>query len=327
MASEELNLPIIDLSPYLHPQNDTDKAKVVSQVRDACAKYGFFQVSGHGIPLHLQNGLLQAIGKFFHQDKEAKMKLSFLENRGRRGYEASGMSVRDGDKLPDSKESFYIGREEPEFEAPGFHCPNQWPETLPREEFRDPVWEYYQETDKLGRTIWEILLLGLGRDPTAVMEQFTKRPIVQMKMIRYPPGSATLPEQFGVGAHTDFGGVTVLLQQANRSGLQVYLDSLQTWISVPALEDIYVINCGDMIAQWSGGIYRSARHRVINASVDEERLSCATFWHGDADATNPLDEGGVRDTVGKLLMQRFKGQFSIPREVVEAAGRLGKVGA
>lgn len=36
--------------------------------------------------------------------KEDKRKLSYLENPCRRGYEASGISLRDGDAMPASKE-------------------------------------------------------------------------------------------------------------------------------------------------------------------------------------------------------------------------------
>ena len=162
----------------------------------------------------------------------------------------------------------------------------------------------------MGRIIWEILLHGLGHSPT-LMEGFTKRPIVMMKMIRYPPSSKTLEGQFGVGAHTDFGGVTVLLQQPGREGLEVWHEESQAWLPVKSVEDVYVINMGDMIQRWSGGQFKSAKHRVINKG-DTERLSCATFWHGDFDATNPLNPSDPdKDTVGQLLVRRFKNQFSL----------------
>lgn len=159
---------------------------------------------------------------------------------------------------------------------------------------------------------------GLGHSPS-LMEAFSKRPMVQMKMIRYPRQSATLPNQFGVGAHTDFGGVTVLLQQPEREGLEVWHEGNETWVPVPAAEDIFVINCGDMIMKWSGGVYKSAKHRVVN-KVDTERLSCATFWHGDFSATNPLNPTDpIKETVGQLLFKRFGSQFSLPKEVYLAA--------
>ena len=95
------------------------------------------------------------------------------------------------------------------------------------------MWKYYEATSKLGRIIWEVLLLGLGQDPRIIMDKFTSRPIVQMKMIRYPPFNTTSPGQFGVGPHTDFGGVTVLLQQPSKSGLEVYHEQSQDWLPVP----------------------------------------------------------------------------------------------
>lgn len=186
------------------------------------------------------------------------------------------------------------------------------------DQFRQPISDYYEQTSELGKTIWQILLQGLGYS-TNLMESFTKRPIIMMKMIRYPPTSATLPGQFGVGAHSDFGGVTLLLQQPDREGLEVWHDETEQWLPVPSIENVLVINCGDMIQKWSGGVYRSAKHRVINKS-DSERLSCATFWHGDFTATNPLNPNDPsKDTVGQLLVRRFASQFSLSKEVVSGA--------
>lgn len=211
---------------------------------------------------------------------------------------------------------FYVGREDPVIESMGFYGPNNWP-NLPSDQFRDPIWTYYEKASGLGRTIWEILLQGLGHS-TAAMEQFAKKPVVPLKMNYYPRPSGTLPGQFGAGAHTDFGGVTVLLQDPGKDGLEVWLEDKQEWLPVAALEDVLVINCGDMIQRWSGGQYKSIRHRVINKS-DVERMSCALFWHGDIKATNPLNpDDPDKVTVGQLWMKRFKNQMSIPKEAVEA---------
>jgi isopenicillin N synthase-like dioxygenase len=104
MTVQDLQLPLIDLSGYINPKSPGDRERVIAEVRDACAKYGFFQTKGHGISLDLQKGLLDSIDTLFNLPKEEKRKLSFLQNVSRRGYEESGMSLRDGDKLPDSKE-------------------------------------------------------------------------------------------------------------------------------------------------------------------------------------------------------------------------------
>ena len=107
MSTEEVALPLIDLDAYLNPKSPGDRERVIAEVRDACAQYGFFQVKGHGIPVGLQKQLLKSLDNFFSMPQEEKRKLSFLENVSRRGYEESGMSIRDGDPLPDSKEVQY----------------------------------------------------------------------------------------------------------------------------------------------------------------------------------------------------------------------------
>lgn len=100
----KVDLPLIDLAPYVNPQAPGDQEKVIEEVKAACSEFGFFQVKGHGVPLESQKGLIQALDTLFSIPKEEKMKMSFLEHPGRRGYEASGMSHRVGDKLADSKE-------------------------------------------------------------------------------------------------------------------------------------------------------------------------------------------------------------------------------
>ncbi|CRL17416.1 Oxoglutarate/iron-dependent oxygenase [Penicillium camemberti] len=300
--SDEMNLPIIDLSGYLNPESPEDRERIIAQVRDASRQYGFFQVQGHGVPPSLQHDIIRSMGNLFSLPEEEKLQMSFLQNPCRRGYEAAGMSLREGDPLPDSKECFYIARDDPIIELAGFNGPNLWP-NLPTEDFRDPVWKYYEQTSELGKTIWSILLEGLGQPPSLV-EKFAHRAIVPMKMIRYPPQSSTLPGQFGIGAHTDFGGVTILFQQPGKDGLEVWHEGKEAWIEVPALEDVY----------------KSARHRVINKSQGE-RLSCATFWHGDINATNPLNPDDLNsETVGQLLVKRFRNQYSMTKESIAQVG-------
>ena len=95
---------MIDLGGYLARSAAKDKERVVTQVRNAARDYGFFQIRGHGIPLSVQQDLLRCMDNIFGLPTEEKLKMSFLENPCRRGYEAPGMSHREGDDLPDAKE-------------------------------------------------------------------------------------------------------------------------------------------------------------------------------------------------------------------------------
>jgi hypothetical protein len=125
------------------------------------------------------------------------------------------------------------------------------------------------------------------------MESFAKRPMVVMKMIRYPPLAATLPGQFGVGAHTDFGGVTVLLQEPGRHGLEVWIEEKEAWLPVKAIEDVYVINCGDMIMKWSGFpvlpssmVICSPRTHWIRPT--QTGTMSVSFWSSDSATSSPF---------------------------------------
>lgn len=104
MAANDVQLPMIDLSGYLNPTSPQDRDEVIAKVRKACNEFGFFQVKGHGVTLEQQRGLFRGMSNFFSQSTEEKLKYSFLEHPCRRGYEASGMSLRDGDSMADAKE-------------------------------------------------------------------------------------------------------------------------------------------------------------------------------------------------------------------------------
>ena len=55
--------PILDFSPFYGADSEA-KAKLVEEVRECCHYNGFFQITGHKVPLELQrpcNGMLKAI--------------------------------------------------------------------------------------------------------------------------------------------------------------------------------------------------------------------------------------------------------------------------
>jgi len=50
-------------------------------------------------------------------------------------------------------------------------------------------------------------------------------------------------------------------------------------------------------------------------------FSCATFWHGDVHATNPLNpDDPNKETVGQLCIKRFHDQFSLSKAVISEFG-------
>jgi isopenicillin N synthase-like dioxygenase len=113
------------------------------------------------------------------------------------------------------------------------------------------------------------------------------------------------------GAHTDFGCTTILLQQPNQHGLQVLYPPTNSWIPVPAKEDVLIVNVGDLLQKWTKGEYRSAVHRVVNVS-ETDRYSVPFFYHGNLGTKlAPLDgsDDGEEETVEEHIRGRFVKSF------------------
>ena len=85
----------------------------------------------------------------------------------------------------------------------------------------------------------------------------------------------------GIGAHRDFGIITLLLQ-GDVAGLEVWDDEAKDWYPAPPVEGAYVVNIGNLFEQWTNDMYISNVHRVVNRS-GEERYSIPFNYNGNPD--------------------------------------------
>jgi isopenicillin N synthase-like dioxygenase len=108
-----------------------------------------------------------------------------------------------------------------------------------------------------------------------------------------------------VADHTDFGCVSILLQEAGTDGLEVFYPPTGTWVPVPVIPEGFVINMGDMMQKYTGGYYRSARHRVLT-NREKHRHSIAFFLNGNLKLkARSLDGSGIETVVGDHIRQRL----------------------
>jgi len=272
-------LPVIDISGLKSPDAAIRQA-VGDQIRSACLDLGFMYIVGHGVSAETRAAVFDEAAAFFALAEDRKLALDMNNSIGNAGYEALRAQTLESGAPPDLKEGFYIGEElapdHPRVLAGGFNLgPNQWPAGAPG--FRKVMSAYYDEMLALGETLMRGVALSLRLEED-FFEDFCTEPLAGLRLLHYPPQPANAhPDEKGCGAHTDFGGITMLMQDDN-GGLQV-MGADGEWLHAPPLANSYIVNLGDMVARWTNDRYRSTLHRVVNFS-GRERYSIPFFYSG-----------------------------------------------
>ena len=143
---------------------------------------------------------------------------------------------------------------------------------------------YYHAMAMLARELMRIFAMALDL-PVNWFDDKVDHHITNMSTVYYPaPVRSPLPGQLRAGVHSDYGSLTILQRDTAPGGLEVMLNG--QWAAVPDTPGAFVVNLGDLMADWTGGAWRSTLHRVVNPpqNVPSERLSIAFFHQPNADA-------------------------------------------
>lgn len=282
-----MGLPVIDLS--LARQGVPARQRLAAQLDLACREFGFFYLVGHGLDAARIDALMKLSRDFFAAGAAEKARIHMSRGgRAWRGYFAVGDELTSG--VADRKEGVYFGTELDATDVRvqqglPLHGSNQFPQ-VPG--FRSAVLDYMSALTDLGHRVLEVLASGLGLNAEFFVEQYTRDPTILFRIFNYPASAASADAgEWGVGAHTDYGLLT-LLKQDSTGGLQVR--NSDRWIDVPDVADSFVCNVGDMLERLTRGRYLSALHRVKNTS-DRDRLSMALFFDPGFDARLTPIEG------------------------------------
>ena len=305
-------IPVIDISEI---HSESSFKKIANELVHTARSVGFFYIKGHGISSELTSQAFYASKRFFELPLDAKSSIEVDINQ--RGWMGQGMAQLEGSKTHDAKEVFFWGwdvdaDDQDVISGVPMVFPNQWPDQV-APFLKSNILPYYNAVIDLSRTVLSALAYGLGK-PKDFFELAYAKPLGRGQLVYYPPMKFNdLNEQrFGASPHTDFGVLTILLQDM-QGGLQV-LNKDDEWIEAPPIENSFVCNIGDLLERWTNGYLVSTKHRVINRN-EGARYSIPIFCDPSSQTIiNPSDFSQnpnkfEKITAGEHILNRNRRNF------------------
>ena len=275
-------LPVIDPAEWRSGDRGA-RARLADEVDQAARRFGFLLLENHGIDAALAASARSLAQQFFALPEAVKHR--YVTGVGGTGWMPPGIESNSYalgvPAPPDLKESYMV------FE-PG--RPGLPDEVVVAEipAFNSTLHTYFEASWSVAEDLYHLFAAALRLPPGTLRSQTSRRSSA-LKVNLYPPLSVTgppQPGQFRVGAHSDFGVVTLLDRQPGYGGLQIQLLD-GTWVDAPYVEGTLTINIGDLLARWTGDRWRSTVHRVLPPSdraPDEALISLIHFCGVEDDA-------------------------------------------
>ncbi|MET8023457.1 isopenicillin N synthase family dioxygenase [Streptomyces avermitilis] len=275
-------LPIIDLSAA--DRGPQARALLHAQLHSAAHDVGFFQLVGHGVTQAETDELLRAMHAFFALPEADRLAIDNVNSPHFRGYTRTGDERTGGSR--DWRDQLDIGAERP-VRTPGpgepaywwLEGPNQWPAALP--ELRTAALSWIDRLSAVAQRLLHELLTAIGAPAGFYDPVFGEHAHPHLKLVRYP-GSAGDGADQGVGAHKDYGFLTLLLQD-QVGGLQVQRED-GLFHEVPPLPGAFVVNLGELLEVATNGYLLATNHRVVSPPGATERFSVPFFYNPRLDA-------------------------------------------
>lgn len=338
------DVPVIDVSCYVaggHAASDAECARVAAALDTACREVGFVQICGHGIEAGVTAALADALDEFFALPLAVKnqYRRDPSANRGYSPPKSESLSMSLGisaGQMNDYYEAFTIGTEVADFPGLGLpeasYAANNWPPAAPG--FQPRVQRYFAAAQRLARALMAAVTDALALPP-GYFDTMIDHSIEVLKMNNFalPEGDSAIADLQGMGAHTDFGILTILWAD-QVPGLQV-LDRDGRWHDVQPADGALLVNLGDAMARWTNDRWLSTVHRVHPPVVDgriRRRRSAAFFFDGNYDAVLETLPGTVADgesgyepiTVAENIAMKVAGLRTgvAPQAVLREAARV-----
>ena len=292
-------VPVIDISGW--GTTAAGDASIAARVDAACRSIGFFGIAGHQLDQAVIAAMLTEVDGFFalpEEEKKSYLPPSPDVNRGYAAKATEALSLSLGVPThPDLFEAFNVGPERwlgpdtspdtsPDTQRLAMFAENNWP--VRPAGFRPAVSRYFEAAAAQAAVLLEIFAVALDLDRD-FFAQYTGYSTDTMRINyfqRSPGQDEPLEGQQRMGAHTDYGMVTVLYADTV-PGLQIVRADGE-WQPVTPEPGTLLVNLGDLMAEWTNDRWKSSLHRVVPPPRLETgpalRRSVAFFRDGNYDA-------------------------------------------
>lgn len=258
---------MVDFQSFTQGDNTAQQA-IAQQIYQACYNFGFVYLKNHGISQAQIDSVLAQSQCFFNLPLEIKNQIrrSPLTNCGYVPLQSEHLNPH---RPGDLKEAFNVG--------------NQTIWLAEQEEFRQVVWQFYQDAISVAFTVLKAFAMALKLPESFFADNHGQN--FFLRLLHYPPLAATVAaQQIRAGEHTDYGTITLLFQDGV-GGLEICTRQAE-WLAAPALPGTVLVNVGDAMQRWTNDHLRSTPHRVMNPPEEQRnrsRYSIALFCDPNPD--------------------------------------------
>lgn len=271
LVSEKESIGIVNFEPF-SKGSEADKQQVGAAIIESFQRCGFVYLINHPLSNEKIAEMFDWSKKFFELPFEKKMLAPHPESgTHHRGYSPPGMekvvqhiydkqeASKERVAVPDVKESFECGRGEENGDMANIWLPDG---ILPG--FKEACLDFFWTCYKAELDILRALAVGFNL-PEEYFVSKHQAPDCQLRLLHYP----SIPEETlknetstRIGAHSDFGSITLLMQD-EVGGLEIEdPNNTGSFIPAPYVQGSLIVNAGDFLARWSNDFIRSTVHRV-----------------------------------------------------------------
>jgi isopenicillin N synthase-like dioxygenase len=237
-----------------------------SRLFDACCKHGFFLLDfnsssqGDGLLTDAES-MFDLATETFSLEKSVLDQFAYRPPKDLLGYKEAGKLKTDDGKL-DATELYTLGQDD----MLGTLLPRKNPE--PIEGQREKCRDFFEKAYAAVATVLKALdgPLGLPRGTLVDLCRPGRLSATSLRLLLTRPQEPT-PRRITLGAHTDIGLITLLFNVAG--GLQILPAESENvdknWRYIKPQPGCAVMNIGDTLVEWTGGVLRSSLHRVVTA--------------------------------------------------------------